>query len=66
MKALKEIEDRVEGLVHMFGAEYDGKDSAAKEGAAAPPRDEDLLNGPQLPSTAANQADIDALLASFE
>ena len=66
VKALKEIEDRVEGLVHMFGAEYDGKDPATKEATASTSRDEHLLNGPQLPATAANQADIDALLASFE
>lgn len=67
VKALKEIEDRVEGLVRMFGAEYDGKDGAGKDQAApAALTDQDLLNGPQLPSTAANQADIDALLASFD
>jgi len=64
VKALKEIEDRVEGLVQMFGAEYEGKDGAAKETPAT--GDESLLNGPQLPSNAANQADIDALLASFD
>jgi len=65
VKALKEIEDRVEGLVRMFGAEYD-KDAAKPEAPAAAPSDQDLLNGPQLPSTATNQADIDALLASFD
>ncbi|TAN55529.1 MAG: chemotaxis protein CheZ, partial [Magnetospirillum sp.] len=28
--------------------------------------DQDLLNGPQLPGNGTNQADIDALLASFD
>jgi chemotaxis protein CheZ len=31
-----------------------------------PLTDEDLLNGPQLPPQAQNQADIDALFASFD
>lgn len=62
VKALKEIEDRVESLVKMFGAEYD--DGSPKE--EKPLTDQDLLNGPQLPSNATNQAEIDALLASFD
>lgn len=61
VKVLKEIETRVEHLVEAFGAE-------AVE--AAKPKDvvtdEDLLNGPQLPSNAADQAEIDRLLASFD
>jgi len=65
VKALKDIEDRVEGLVKMFGAEYE-KEGAAKDKPETQPSDQDLLNGPQLPAAAANQADIDALLASFD
>jgi chemotaxis protein CheZ len=63
VKMLKEIEGRVENLVKAFGAE---------EAVAAPKKtsdvvtDEDLLNGPQLPTTAADQAEIDRLLASFD
>ena len=63
VKILKEIEGRVENLVKAFGAE---------EAVAAPKKtsdvvtDEDLLNGPQLPTTAADQAEIDRLLASFD
>jgi chemotaxis protein CheZ len=64
VKALKDIEDRVESLVRMFGAEYD-KDSAKAEPSQVQ-TDQDLLNGPQLPGSATNQADIDALLASFD
>lgn len=64
VKMLKEIEGRVESLVRAFGAEVE-------DGAAATARkevltDEDLLNGPQLPSDAADQAEIDRLLASFD
>jgi len=64
VKALKEIEDRVEGLVKMFGADFaDGK---PKSDAPKDLTDQDLLNGPQLPGNGTNQADIDALLASFD
>lgn len=62
VKALKEIESRVENLVKAFGSDYEATPKAAK-GAVT---DQDLLNGPQLPSNAANQAEIDALLASFD
>jgi chemotaxis protein CheZ len=63
VKALKEIEDRVENLVKMFGAEYDDGSSKTEP---KPLTDQDLLNGPQLPGNATNQAEIDALLASFD
>jgi chemotaxis protein CheZ len=65
VKALKDIEDRVEGLVRMFGAEYE-KDASAHKDPSETRSDQDLLNGPQLPASASNQADIDALLASFD
>lgn len=64
VKMLKEIEGRVENLVKAFGSEMDGP--AAKKDPAAALTDEDLLNGPQLPSSAADQAEIDRLLASFD
>ena len=63
VKMLKEIEGRVENLVKAFGAEDESGD--AKK-AASPATDADLLNGPQLPSNAADQAEIDRLLASFD
>lgn len=61
VKVLKEIETRVETLVKAFGTE-DTKSSKPQ----GPVTDEDLLNGPQLPSDAADQAEIDRLLASFD
>ena len=63
VKALKDIEDRVESLVKMFGAEYE---DSTKTDAPKEQTDQDLLNGPQLPGNGTNQADIDALLASFD
>ncbi len=63
VKMLKEIESRVENLVRAFGSDEDGP-SSKKDPAVV--TDEDLLNGPQLPSNAADQAEIDRLLASFD
>lgn len=60
VRALKHIEERIDALVAAFGSEV--------EDAAPPPEkmpegmtDEDLLNGPQLPDQAHDQASIDAL-----
>lgn len=63
IKALKEIEARVENLVKAFGGEIE---AAGPRKEKAVTSDEDLLNGPQLPSGAADQAEIDRLLASFD
>jgi Chemotaxis protein len=63
VKMLKEIESRVENLVKAFGSDMDTPAGKAEKG---PVTDEDLLNGPQLPSAAADQAEIDRLLASFD
>lgn len=62
VKMLKEIEGRVENLVKVFGSDVDIPAGKKSEIVI----DEDLLNGPQLPSTAADQAEIDRLLASFD
>ena len=62
VKMLKEIEGRVENLVKAFGTEDDAPTAKHKD----TPSDENLLNGPQLPSNAADQAEIDRLLASFD
>jgi chemotaxis protein CheZ len=64
VKMLKEIEGRVENLVRAFGSDMDAP--AGKPESSAAPSDQDLLNGPQLPSNAADQAEIDRLLASFD
>ncbi|CAA7626868.1 protein phosphatase CheZ [Magnetospirillum sp. UT-4] len=63
VKMLKEIEGRVESLVRALGSEMEGPGEKA---AKALVTDEDLLNGPQLPASAADQAEIDRLLASFD
>ncbi|MDP2696677.1 chemotaxis protein CheZ [Thalassospira sp.] len=61
IKALKSIEERVEGLVSAFGdeiarfAEQNPRTKKEAEGEAA------LLNGPQLEGKGVSQADIDAM-----
>jgi chemotaxis protein CheZ len=65
VRMLKEIECRVESLVRAFGGDVaDSPQSSGKSSAVV--SDEDLLNGPQLPPNAADQAEIDRLLASFD
>lgn len=64
VRALKEIESRVENLVKAFGGDVGEAAKPSDENKVL--TDEDLLNGPQLPSSAANQADIDALFAKFD
>ncbi len=62
VRALKHIEERVEALVRAFGPE--NKDvSAPRAESGASPSDQDLLNGPQLPERAPDQAAIDALFS---
>ncbi len=59
---LKTIETKVAQIVSTFGPSGAGRaaDPAATHEEAA------LLNGPQLPTAAMDQSDIDKLLASFE
>ena len=65
VRTLKHIEGKIDALLAVFGAELA---AGAAPSAPVPEDDEnDLLNGPALPSAAANtQADIDAILASFD
>ncbi len=58
VRTLKEIEVKVAELVQAFG---DMPAPARPAQAAAPEGDAALLNGPQLPGTAASQSDIDAI-----
>ena len=69
---LKTIEAKVAQIVETFGAHGQSGPMAAGPMAAVPggaaPRGlaiDALLNGPQLPSNAMDQSDIDKLLASF-
>lgn len=64
VKTLKEIEQKIDALVAAFGSNVNQPD--AEPQAPRPLTDEDLLNGPQLPTKASKQDEIDALLASFD
>lgn len=71
VKALKEIEAKVDALVVAFGGELGQlKAKEAAKPAAAPakgaPTDQDLLHGPQQPGEGISQDEIDRLLASFD
>ena len=60
---LKAIEDKVAQIIKTFGVQSPPLDTAMPVPANT---EVDLLNGPQLPSNAMDQSDIDKLLASFE
>jgi chemotaxis protein CheZ len=66
VRTLKQIEDKVAGLVKAFGDEIQRHASIAHAAGLASDTDTDkaLLNGPQLPGNANTQADIDALFGS--
>lgn len=59
---LKTIEAKVAQIITAFGVK---KDETETGDAAPDPSPIELLNGPQLPSNAMDQSDIDKLLASF-
>jgi chemotaxis protein CheZ len=59
---LKTIEDKVAQIIAAFGVEL-GSNEPREPAAIA--SGAELLNGPQLPSNAMDQSDIDKLLASF-
>lgn len=64
IKTLETIESRIVLLVEVLGVNVE---KAQDVKAIQPPRDDShLLNGPQLPENANSQAEIDALLASFD
>ncbi|MBL6454117.1 protein phosphatase CheZ [Belnapia sp. T6] len=62
--ALKSIERRVAAVTQSFGRDRQPEPEEAP--AASRTEGEELANGPQLPGTASSQAEIDALLASFD
>jgi chemotaxis protein CheZ len=65
IKTLQTIEGRIGLLVEALGEK--GGNLPKTEAEQRPPEgDEHLLNGPQLPDNANSQAEIDALLASFD
>jgi chemotaxis protein CheZ len=60
---LKTIEEKVAFIVTTFGRGTPGEDAGTASEATT---EEQLLNGPQHPTVAMDQSDIDRLLASFE
>jgi chemotaxis protein CheZ len=68
VKALKDIEEKIDALVEAFGSEIAKYKKSAPEEEPEPEAvtDEDLLNGPQLKEKAQTQEEIDVLLASFD
>ncbi len=62
VKVLVHVEEHIEKLLKMFGAEETA--ALAESLDAAIDDDSKLLNGPQLPERAKNQAEIDALFGS--
>jgi chemotaxis protein CheZ len=75
VKTLKHIEGRVSAMLLAFGEEVAkqrgvspaaASEPAAPAAAPAKAADASLLNGPQLPDEAKRQAEIDAILASFD
>jgi chemotaxis protein CheZ len=75
IKALQDIESKIEGLISIFGdndpeaREQRRRQRAAENGTSVSVGEIDereLLEGPQLPDNAVSQDDIDALLASMD
>ena len=66
VRALKEIEIRVGALVKAFGDDIEIVKKPEPAVSSGPPTDGDLLQGPQMPTEAASQADIDRLLAELD
>ena len=69
VKTLKDIEERIDAPVAAFGSEIE----KVKAGQPEPEEKEEkkdsdkgLMHGPQLPEDAKSQAEVDALLASFD
>jgi chemotaxis protein CheZ len=62
---LKAIEEKVASIIAAFGERADPVDRALAA-QAVPTGAASLLNGPQLPTAAMDQSDIDRLLASFD
>jgi chemotaxis protein CheZ len=70
VKALQHIEQKVDGLLAVFGDDIAQRHQAAMAEAGAPEhteadQDKKLLNGPQLPDDASTQDEIDRLMAEF-
>ena len=65
VSALKAIERRVAAVTATFGR-AGGEEPAVEPEADGRTEGERLANGPQLPTAASSQAEVDRLLASFD
>jgi chemotaxis protein CheZ len=67
VKALQHIEQKVDGLLAIFGSDVASRAAADADAAPETPEEMDkkLLNGPQLPDSASSQDEIDKLMADF-
>ncbi|MDP6573091.1 MAG: protein phosphatase CheZ [Rhodospirillales bacterium] len=68
VKALDKIEKTMDALLEAFGGEIEdaSRRSRAKKKKEGPLIEEDMLEGPQKEGEGASQAEVDALLASFD
>jgi chemotaxis protein CheZ len=66
VKALRHIESKIDALLAVFGTDFVVAGAPQSPEQTANHTAANLLNGPQLPQAANSQADIDALLASFD
>ncbi len=69
VNTLKDIEERIDALVAAFGSEIEkvkAEQPEPEEKEEKKDSDENPLHGPQLPEEAKSQAEVDALLASFD
>ena len=69
VKTLKDIEERIDALVAAFGSDtekVEAEPPEAEEKEGKKDSGGEMLHGPQLPENAKSQAEVDALLASFD
>jgi chemotaxis protein CheZ len=66
VRTLKSIEDRIAAIVATFSDRVPGVDPALRVVPADASGSPLLLDGPQLPGSGVDQAEIDRLLASFD
>ena len=66
VNTLKDIEERIDALVAAFGSEIEKVKAEQPESEEKKEPDKGRLQGPELPEDANSQAEVDALLASFD
>lgn len=66
VRTLKHIEGKIDALLAIFGSELVSVETTNLPEISRVEEPGSLLNGPALPSAANSQADIDAILASFD